>query len=284
MKTFIKNSQITACFNIKGAELCSLQSNETHREYIWDGNAAFWNKHAPVLFPIVGTLKNNSYKYDDKDYNLSRHGFARDLDFTIIYQQEDEIIFALKFDEETLKIYPFQFELQIKYCLVATELFVQYFVINQDTKEIPFSIGAHPAFALPQEFEKYSLEFEKQEVLKCFVLENDLLSENNFDINLQNKNLPLTYSLFENDALIFKSLQSKEITILENGSNLLKVRFPDFKNLGLWTKDGAAFICIEPWLGYSDKLLFDGEIEEKDGIQIVKENEIFECQFSIELL
>ena len=284
MKTSIKNSQITAHFNTKGAELCSFQKNDTQREYIWNGDATYWNKHSPILFPIVGTLKNNSYTFKNKTYNLPRHGFARDCHFTIIHHSEDEIVFSLNYDNLSLKMYPFLYELQIKYSLVDAKLIIQYSVINKDVKPIPFSIGAHPAFALPQAFENYSLEFEKQEVLHCFLLENDLLSKNNYEIKLLNKKLPLTYSLFENDALIFKSFLSKEITLIEKETKLLKVTFPNFKNLGLWTKNGASFICIEPWLGYSDDKEFIGELHEKDGIQIVKENLIFQCEFAIEIL
>lgn len=284
LKTIINNSKISAQFNTKGAELCSLKNTQTNQEYIWEGNAEFWGKHSPVLFPIVGTLRNNTYHYNNKEYKLLRHGFARDCNFKIIYQQENEVVFSLEYDDATLKVYPFQFELQLKYNLTETTLTISYTIINKDKVAIPFSIGAHPAFALPNNFENYSLQFQEQETLQCYVLENDLVSDTNFDITLANKNLPLSYSTFENDALIFKSLKSKEITIVENQKDILKVSFSDFQNLGIWTKVNAPFICIEPWLGYSDTINSNGNIEEKDGIQIVKENEKFECSFTIELL
>ncbi len=280
----LSNSYLSAQIQTKGAELISLKSIKTKQEYIWEGDPKHWGKHSPVLFPIVGTLKNNSYFYKDQEYNLSRHGFARDLDFEVIQSSENQVIFSLKASEATKKVYPFEFELHLTYTLLETKLELKYTVINKDSVAIPFSIGAHPAFALPKNFENYALEFEVQETLTCFTLENDLVSDSKFEIKLEDKKLPLQYATFENDALIIKALQSKEITILDRNKPSLKVTFNDFNNLGIWTKVGAPFICIEPWLGYSDTIHSNGNLLEKDGIQIVKENTKFECQFSIEIL
>jgi galactose mutarotase-like enzyme len=280
----ISNSKLSAQIYCKGAELFSLKSIATNQEYIWEGNPEFWGKHSPILFPIVGTLKNNSYTYNDEQFQLLRHGIARNLNFSLIHITDNQAVFSLKASDATKKDYPFDFELQLTYTLSDTKLEFNYTIINNNKVPMPFSIGAHPAFALPNNFESYSLEFSQQEILKCFTLENDLVSDTIFDIALTNKNLPLTYSIFENDALIFKTLQSRAITILENNKPLLKVAFNDFKNLGIWTKVGAPFICIEPWLGYSDTIHATGNIMEKEGIQFIKEKEHFECQFSIEIL
>lgn len=284
MEITISNSKLTAQLHPKGAELFSLQSKESHQEFMWEGNPKYWGKHAPVLFPIVGTLKNNSYTYNDQNYQLLRHGFARDLTFQVFSQSLNEVVFSLKSSEETKKVYPFEFELQIGYTLLENKLVIKYSVINQDSIEIPFSIGAHPAFALPNSFENYSLEFNQQEILQCYTLENDLVSDSTFEIALNDKKMPLSYATFENDALIFKTLQSKEIAILENNKPFLKIAFEDFENLGIWTKVNAPFICLEPWLGYSDTIHSKGTILEKEGIQFVKENTKYECQFSIEIL
>lgn len=284
MNTTISNSKLTAKINPKGAELISLLDSETNREYIWEGNADYWAKHSPVLFPIVGTLKNNTYTFKDTKYHLPRHGFARDREFNVVFQSNNEVVFSLIWDTETIKIFPFQFELQLHYILSDNQLHLNYKIINLDLTEIPFSIGAHPAFALPLDFEKYSLQFETQESLKCFTLENDLLSNATYTIELQNKQMPLSYALFSNDALIFKSVKSNYIKIVEHQKPILKISFSDFTNLGLWTKPNAKFVCIEPWLGYSDTIHSNGNISEKEGIQIVKENETFTCSFSIEIL
>jgi galactose mutarotase-like enzyme len=284
MNTTISNSKLSAQIKSKGAELFSLKSIKNNQEYMWEGNPDYWGKHSPVLFPIVGTLKNNSYLYNENSFQLLRHGFARDSDFELISQKSDAVVYSLKASDDSKKIFPFEFELQLSYTLLENKLIIEYTIINKDTATIPFSIGAHPAFALPNNFENYSLEFESQETLKCFTLQDDLVSDTSFDIHLKEKKLPLTYSTFQNDAIIFKTLKSREITILENDVPKLKVAFEDFKNLGIWTKVNAPFICIEPWLGYSDTIHSNGNIFEKDGIQFVTENESFECGFSIEIL
>jgi galactose mutarotase-like enzyme len=284
MYVTISNSKLSAQIHSKGAELFSLKSIATNQEYLWEGNPEFWGKHSPILFPIVGTLKNNTYTYNDQQFQLLRHGIARDLNFNLTHTTDNQAVFSLKASDATKKDYPFDFELQLTYTLLDTKLEFNYTIINNDKVPMPFSIGAHPAFALPNNFESYSLEFNQQETLKCFTLKNDLISDTIFDITLSNKKLPLTYSTFVNDALIFKTLQSRAITILENNKPLIKVAFDDFKNLGIWTKVGAPFICIEPWLGYSDTIHSNGNILEKEGIQVVKEKEHFECQFSIEIL
>ena len=282
MITTINNNLISASIKSIGAELFSL--NKHHREYIWEGNPAFWGKHSPVLFPIVGTLKNNLFTYNNQSYSLSRHGFARDYTFEVIEKTKESVTFSLKSSEETLKIYPFDFELQISYQLIETALQISYKIINNTNVVMPFSIGAHPAFSLPLAFENYALEFNCQENLDCFTLESDLLSDNHFKINLLDKKLPLSYSIFENDALIFKQLQSKEITIFEKEHPIIKVKFDNFKNLGIWTKVNAPFVCIEPWLGYSDTIHSNNNILEKEGIQFVEAKESKTYKFNIELL
>ncbi len=284
MKASISNSFLSLSVLSKGAELCSLQLLATAKEYIWEGDPAFWGKHSPVLFPIVGTLKNNQYYYNELEYHLLRHGFARDNEFELIINEESRLVYALKSNEATKKLYPFEFELQIGYTINEQVLTISYTVINKGAVDMPFSIGAHPAFALNKPFNHYSLAFEKQETLNCYPLKEDLIDNNPFTIELKDRKLDLEYRLFEKDALIFKELQSKEVTILENDRAILKVNFADFKSLGLWTKVGAGFICIEPWLGYSDGTEVSGKIEEKEGILFVTPERSFECQFTVELL
>lgn len=284
MNTTIANSEISITINALGAELTSLRLLKTDKEYIWEGDASFWGKHSPVLFPIVGTLKNDCYYYNDQKYEILRHGFARISTFELIAQSDSHLIYSLKSSNKFQKVFPFEFELQISYVLTGATLTIEYTVINNDEVTIPFSIGGHPAFALPQHFENYSLEFTEQETLRCFKLKQDLVSNHSFEIELLNKQLPLKYEIFKEDALIFKKLQSKEITILENHQSLLKVSFQDFKNLGIWTKLNAPFICIEPWMGYSDTSESTGNLFEKEGIQLVAKDESYKCAFSVEIL
>jgi len=284
LTTTISNSTISVTINHKGAELVSLQSLDTKREYIWEGNPEFWGKHSPILFPIVGTLKGNAYQYNDKNYSLPRHGFARDFDFQLISQEKNKVVFSLQDLPETFNVYPFKFELQLIYTLLNTELIVTYKVINKSTQTMPFCIGGHPAFALKGKFEDYSLQFETDDKLISYALKNDLLSENTQSIELQNNQLPLTYPLFENDALVFKSLQSKQIQILEKGKPILKFKFNDFPHFGIWTKINAPFICLEPWLGYADTVNTNGNLVEKEGIQFLESNSYKEFSFSIEFV
>lgn len=283
MKTVIKNTFLTATINNFGAELCSLKDNLS-KEYIWEGNPEFWGKHSPILFPIVGTLKNNFFDCDGKKYHLSRHGFAREMEFELIDKKDNSATFSIQSSEETLKVYPFEFELQIIYTLEKNNLSIAYKVINKGKSQMPFSIGAHPAFALPGNFENYAIQFEKEEPLQYYLLENDLISNKIKKLEVVEEQIPLTYQLFENDALIFKTLESKSLTILENKKPFLKVNFEDFPSLGIWTKTNAPFLCIEPWFGYSDTGENSGNIFEKEGIQILKENETFNSVFSVEIL
>lgn len=283
MITTLSNSNLTAKIKHSGAELCSLKNN-ANIEYIWEGSPEFWGKHSPVLFPIVGTLKNNSYQYNTTEYHLSRHGFARDTEFELIDKQENSATFAIHSNAETRKVYPFDFELQINYTLENNSLSIRYKVINTGNTAMPFSIGAHPALALPGDFEEYSITFEKDEPLVYHLLEKDLISDITKTLEVENKQLNLKYQLFENDALIFKSLQSDSLTINKNGNPLLKVNYEDFPHLGIWTIINAPFICIEPWFGYSDSVESTGNLFEKEGIQVLDSNATFNAKFSIEIL
>jgi len=281
--TTLSNRTLTAQINHKGAELISLK-NKKNTEYIWNGNPIFWGKHSPVLFPIVGTLKNNQFEYKAKKYALSRHGFARDLTFLLIEKSENYALFSLVNSDTTLLCYPFEFELTIGYTLTENDLKITYHVTNKNDFLMPFSIGAHPAFALPKPFEDYHLCFEKKEKIITYQLENDLISDKTTILPLIQNKLNLNYALFKNDALIIKKIQSNYITITEKNKPVLRIKFEDFPHLGIWTKNNAPFICIEPWLGYSDTIENSGNLFEKEGIQILKSNDAFECQFSIEIL
>ncbi len=284
MEITLQNKYLTASIYLKGAELFSLKNKTSNREYIWEGNPAYWGKHSPILFPIVGTLKDNKYSYNNQSYSLPRHGFARDMEFKVISSTSEMIIFSLQSNEETKLTYPFEFELQIRYTLEKNNLNIAYKIINKSNKTMPFSIGAHPAFALPKKFSSYALEFEFQEELNSYTLENDLLSDSIIKIPMKEKKLPLTYDLFKKDALIFKDLKSKSITILEEQDPIVKFHFKDFKNFGIWTKIEATFICLEPWLGYSDLVTSNGNLEDKEGIQRIPMYETFDCNFTIEIL
>lgn len=282
MNITITNQELTAVINPQGAELTSLKDN--NNEYIWEGNPEFWGKHSPILFPIVGTLKDNTYIFDAKQYSMTRHGFARDNHFAVKEHDSRSVTFSLLPNGETKKQYPFNFELELKYTLKDKTLHLDYTVRNTGTAEMPFSVGAHPAFALPGNFEDYSLVFEKAEPLVSSQLENDLISDKTVIIPANEGKLPLSYCLFENDALIFKTLQSNHVEIAKKDVPFLKVAFDSFPHLGIWTKQDAPFLCIEPWQGYSDTYNATGHLNDKEGIIILEPGKEFGTGFSIEIL
>lgn len=264
METTITNGALTATIRDLGAELISLKKDG--KEYMWEGNPDFWGKHSPVLFPIVGTLKNNTYIHNGKEYALPRHGFARERNFAVTYQDESKVVFSLKADNVTYEVYPFNFELLLSYEIGDDSLKIGYEVKNNSEGKMPFSLGAHPAFALPGDFESYSLHFNDDNVLTRYKLENDLVSDKTEDVGLTEGNLPLTYDLFKDDALVMKKLNSSQITIMHNKVRHVAVKYQNFPHMGLWTKPGAPFICIEPWQGYADTPSNNGRLSDKEGV------------------
>ncbi|SFH90923.1 aldose 1-epimerase family protein [Halpernia frigidisoli] len=281
MKTTIKNSFLTATILHKGAELETLIKDG--KNVIWTIDKSFWNKTSPILFPIVGGLKDGKYNYLDESYSLSRHGFARDHDFELISKTDDSAVFSLKYSEETLKIYPFKFELQITNELFESQLYIIYKILNLDNDKMYFSLGAHPAFAIDGNFEEYELEFDNNNSLISHQLDNELLSGKTVDINLKTNLLPLKYELFENDALVFKNSSTSNLTLFKDKKPQISVHFKDFPYLGIWTKKGVPFLCIEPWLGIADSQTSTGNLTEKEGIRKLEGNAEVEKSFSIEV-
>ena len=285
----IKNSFIRVKINSFGAELNSLQKCGEELEYIWQGDSKYWNRHSPILFPIVGRLKNDSYIYKNQKYNMTQHGFARDKEFEVIKNEVDFIEFRLKSDEKTLEIYPFAFELYLSYKLEKSKLIVSYKVINKSDDKMLFSIGAHPAFnwTLKEDEKKedYFIEFEDLKQTKRYFL-NDLgLLYKKEDLKIIDNKIPLNEKLFKNDALVFNDVNIKIITLKNsNNENFVKLNFKNFPYLGIWSKpSGSPFICIEPWFGIADDENSIQNFEEKKGLISLQKNEIFSCFYSIEV-
>jgi galactose mutarotase-like enzyme len=255
---------------------------------MWSGDAKFWSKKSPVLFPIVGTLKNNSYEYGGKTYRLGRHGFARDMEFAVTYQCNDAITFTLLSNEFSKQIYPFEFSFSIEYSLQQNRLDVSYIVENSGTKIMYFSVGAHPAFRVPlvegTEFEDYFLLFESVENAGRYPLSEGLIETFTYPVLNNSKLLPLKKSLFYEDALVFKHLHSKSIALLSHKApNGLKMNFDGFPYLGLWNAKDADFVCIEPWCGISDGVEASGKLSEKEGIHALESRGLFQRSWNIEL-
>lgn len=273
----------------KGAELQNIFHEQNKLEYMWSGDPAYWAKKSPVLFPIVGELKNKKYSYDGKEYSLSRHGFARDMEFELTEQSDHSLTFSIANNEDTRKNYPFDFTFSVKYTLQENIVHISYIVKNTSSKELLFSVGGHPAFKVPlmqgTSFEDYHLLFEQTENTGICPLSSDGLIEKTSTPLLANTNkLPLAKQLFAKDALVFKELQSTTISIVSDKTlHGLKVSFEGFPYMGIWSTKGANFVCIEPWCGIADPVDASGKLEEKEGIQKLGPAEVFEKTFSIEV-
>ena len=284
----IKNEYIKAKIKSFGAELNSLQKIDDSLEYIWQGDKEFWSRHSPILFPIVGRLKNDSYFYKNQKYNMSQHGFARDKEFEIVEKKDDFIEFKLSSDEKTLKIYPFSFELYLSYKLERNSLIVSYKVINKSDEKMLFSIGAHPAFnwSLEKDLKKedYFLEFEINNSKRYFLNELGLVFDS-IDLKFEDKKLFLNEELFKNDALVFNDLNIKNLTFKNiRNENFIKLNFENFPYLGIWSKpSGSPFLCIEPWFGVADEENTSQNFEDKKGIINLQKDEIFSCFYSVEI-
>lgn len=280
----LENENIKIAIDSNGAELKSVFSKANQQELLWQGNREFWGKSSPVLFPIVGTLKNGMYVYEGKGYKLPRHGFARDCNFTLEEVSDTQLIFSLKSSEETLKNYPFLFKLQIIYTLQGNGLKVVYNVENlSDEKTMYFSLGAHPAFKMgdfAENFSRYSLLFNKDEQLEENLLNNGLLSGRKQNILLNNQKLQLSYKLFENDALVILNMKSDKITLMNyNDVPVLDFEFNNFPYFGLWTVKDSGFLCLEPWAGVADFESHNHLIQDKFGINTLEPKEIWSASW-----
>jgi len=283
----IENEYVKAVFSAKGAELQNFKSKETDTEYLWNGNPQFWGKSSPVLFPIVGGLKDNTYLVNGQKYNLPRHGFARDREFKANQTSATEINFTLTHDEDTLKVYPFKFALALHYKIEGKSLSCTYHVTNTDDQNtLLFSVGGHPAFATPTghelAYDDYFLVFNKDTELVYHKIHNDLISNETDTIELDKNVLHLNHKLFYEDALVFKTLKSNRIT-LRNRRNPrgLHFDFDGFPFFGIWAAKDADFVCLEPWCGIADGTDHDQNLETKEGIVSLQTGENWERSWSV---
>jgi galactose mutarotase-like enzyme len=286
----LENELLSVGIKSIGAELCSIENKLTGTEYIWQGDPAFWASHAPTLFPIIGALKNDTYHFEGKEYHLPKHGFFRENEQVILKKKaNDQLTFSLKFSENTLKVYPFKFEIEITFSLKGKSLDIKHQIFNLDTKEIYFSVGGHPAFNAPlfpgETYEDYYLEFDQNMELNTAVLSKDGLISNTSEAVLKNENkINLRKDLFNNDALIFQDITSKKISLnSKHTGKILSLSYSDFNNLGLWAKPNAPYVCIEPWLGIADMEDTDQDLKNKKGINKLMPTQSFSATYTIEI-
>lgn len=290
MKT-LKNKILQIGFQDKGAELCSIISQRTGKEFMWNANPDVWGSHAPVLFPIIGALKDGEFHYEGNSYSVPKHGFIRNNENLKINQVSDNCLeYSLKFDEESFKSYPFEFEFIVRYVVEGNSIIVEHEVVNHSKdKPLFFSVGGHPAFKCPlfegESYEDYFLEFEEVENVSTWeVLTNGLINSTTRFL-IENSNiLPLTRTLFDKDALILKDLKSKKVSLKSKKSTTsITVEYPDFNYLGIWAKPGGQFVCIEPWLGISDSHTTDKDFTKKEGIIRLESNSNFIASYRISI-
>jgi len=285
----ISNNTISVKVADKGAELQSIHHNQHGLEYMWSGDAAYWAKRSPLLFPVVGGLKKDTYNYKGKDYQLGRHGFARDNTFELVEKTNFSLLFSFKSNEQTKASYPFDFVFSVKYSLQENKLQVTFIVENTGVENLLFSVGAHPAFAVPlvggTKYEDYYLRFSQNEDANRWPLSLKGLIEANPIPLLKNENkLPLQKELFYKDAIVLRHLNSDAISVVSDKTQRgIKVQFAGFPYIGIWAAKDADFVCIEPWCGIADSVNTSGKLEDKEGINILEAKGRFEVGYFIEV-
>jgi galactose mutarotase-like enzyme len=285
----LENDFLKIEISAKGAQLTSIYNKSTQTEHLWQADPNIWPWHAPNLFPVVGGLINNELLVDGTAYPVSRHGFARQSEFVLLESDEVHAVFSLPNSEKTSHLYPYKFDFQILYSLIDNAVRLTYKLINHDKKTIYFSVGGHPAFNVPfnpgEKYEDYYLEFETEEKLVTHLLSTEgFFSGETHPVPTPKRRLYLTRDMFDADALVFKNLKSREVTIKsDKHDQSLSVEFPHFNYLGIWAKGGADFVCIEPWLGCADTAGKHVDISQKEAIQKLSPGHVFEAAYFISI-
>ncbi|MGI5990345.1 MAG: aldose 1-epimerase family protein [Lachnospiraceae bacterium] len=292
MRYTIQNEKLTAVIDSHGFELVSLVRNADGSELIWQADPAVWKRHAPVLFPVVGKLADDRYRFGGKVYEMHQHGFARDREFSLVSQEADRTVGELRADDATKAVYPFDFVLRCGFALEGNSLRVSWDVTNAGKGEMYFSIGGHPAF-IPEDGKScdgqmFFLETENgpMQELRYQLLENGGVGEKVYTMKLADGRLPIDEKLFANDALIIETDQPEGkllgVTfVTEEGARIaVETEAPV---LGLWgvPKAGVPFVCIEPWYGRADGVGFAGELSERKFGNALAAGESFKREYTI---
>lgn len=287
----LKNDVLTVQVKEHGAELASIMKGST--EYLWQADPAFWGRHSPVLFPIVGSVWEKRYRVDGVEYEMGQHGFARDMDFTLVEGNDTEVRYRLESSAETLAKYPYPFVLEIAYKLQGNMLDVIWEVCNPSQEDMYFQIGAHPAFYYPdydpQAAGRGFLSFDRSEGLECIRIKEkgcvDAVTRYPLEIPKDGK-LPLTKETFDQiDTIMLEDSQIARVTLHRNdGSPWLSLCF-DAPVVGIWSPPtkNAPFICLEPWYGRCDRAGYEGDYRDKDWIQRLAPGERFSSVYTIEI-
>lgn len=287
----LSNQYLTVNLHPKGAEIISIVGNQDHINYMWKRDACQWANSAPILFPIVGAIKNDTCRIDGKEYHMTQHGFARHNEFEIKNQSQTEVTFTLVSNDEIIKQYPFLFELNVTYKLVENTLTCFINVKNKDHQIIYFQIGGHPAFACPfmenESSNDYYVEFSEYETRNQKVI--DVAKRGMSHVQLpffdHEKRFFVRQQLFNNDAIVIKDFKSENISIKSlNHQKSIVFHMQGFDHVGLWTaKHVGGLLAIEPWVGHADYVDFDGEFKEKESCVALDTDKEFNVQFAVEI-
>lgn len=288
----LKNEELTLTFSDAGAELQAITDTKTGKEYLWNADPAYWKRISPVLFPIVGNLKNKTYSYQGQNYSLPQHGFARDMEFALLESTENSLSFLLESSNETLEVYPFPFQLIIRYTLIKRTVTVTWEVKNSGEESMYFSIGGHPAFLCPINPEDkqtdYYFSFDSNTPITVSkVSENGLIVKDSslspVIIPLQDGLLPIDSHLFDDDALVIENNQYHSVSLLTPDKKPYVTVAFDAPLFGLWspTKKNAPFVCIEPWYGRCDSEDYNGTLENREWGNVLEAGKIFQKSYTI---
>ena len=283
----IQSDLLYVDINEVGAELVSLFSKKTNTEYLWQGDPLSWNRTAPVLFPIVGRLKDGKYSYNGKSYNMPLHGFVMDAPFTVDRADASSLVFTCEDTQKNRAIYPFSFTFQVIFTLKWNVLETIYHVVNKTNGPMYFSFGSHEGYRCPrlagETFEDYYLEFDHDnDYMNSGVSPNGLLTGESEPIINNGRRLPLSNGLFANDSLVFTDIPSGKVILGSNKSPAkVEIYYEDAPNLVVWTIPNVPFICIEPWHGLPDFEDSDGDFTKKPGIIKIDKGDAFSWRHTI---
>lgn len=288
MKRTIENHRLRVTVDDHGAEITSIFDKKLNRECVWNADAAWWKRSTPILFPIVGSIWHNTMRVDGKEYNMTQHGFARDMDFECIKEEADSLLYSLKSNEETKAKYPFNFELMIRQSIDGGKVVTVWEVINKGETVLPFQIGGHPAFMIPGVNEHY----DSTGTIRLLGVGNYNLTEIGAEgcvkaepVRLSGNEIVLTRNTFEKNALIFEKPCPHVIELYDlSGKKVLTFHSPS-PSLGLWapTKDvHAPFVCIEPWWGRTDRVGYEGEFADKEYMNFAEVGKSKSGEWSVE--
>ena len=283
----LENDKIRIEIDSHGAELKSLVKKETGAEYMWCADTKYWGRTSPVLFPFVGNVSGKQYRTKGKIYDMGQHGFARDMEFTLESQTDNEIWFVLRSNEETLAKYPYEFVLKLGYRLDGAKVEVLWHVENPSEEELPFAIGGHPAFYCPvtsgvKQSDCY-IQFDVAGPLKCSTIDGYLVGDRVDTYALEDGMLRIDEHLFDNDALIIEKQNIKKVSLCDPKKQVFLTIELDAPLFGIWrpADPGAPFVCIEPWYGRSDRIGYAGELRDREYENVLAAGENWDVGYTI---